>query len=205
MAAYPVLKPTLRPEDLATLTVAQYHRMIEEGILAEGEPIELVDGILWRRAEGEGMTIKPRHASTLDQLSIALAPRLAGSGCYLRLQNPLTLSVSDEPQPDAAIVVGRPGDFLASHPTAKQVVTVLEVAESSLERDRGLKLGAYARASIAQYVVLNLKNSVAEVYESPDPAAGTYRQVQLCHAGDDLRLSLPGGKVIAVPLAELLV
>jgi Uma2 family endonuclease len=78
---------------------------------------------------------------------------------------------------------------------------VIEVAESSLDRDRGLKLRAYARAGIPQYLVFNLKSRLAEIYEGPEPGTGALR---LCHPGERLKLLLPSGERVEVGAAEIL-
>src|SRR5687768_5094446 len=89
------------------LTVQQYHRMIETGILPEGEPIELLDGLLVRkdrsRTGEDPMTVNPDHSGAVDRLN-ALNPKLGRLGCYMRIQQPVTLPPNNEPEPDVAIV-----------------------------------------------------------------------------------------------------
>ncbi|MFO1351745.1 MAG: hypothetical protein U1F68_14175 [Gammaproteobacteria bacterium] len=101
----------LLERDLVTLTVAQYHRMVEAGILPEGEPIELIDGLLVKKNRGAGMTAHPLHALVVSRL-IRLAPSLEALGYHLRLQNPITIAPPHEPEPDAAIVRGTPAAYM---------------------------------------------------------------------------------------------
>lgn len=204
MTAMPVAQPLLRIEELAPLSVEQYHRMVAEGILAEGEPIELLEGLLVRRDEGVEMTILPRHASILDRLVASLVPRLAGRGCYLRAQNPLTLPPFDEPEPDAAIVAGSPAEFVDRHPQANDVACVIEISASSLERDRTVKSRIYATAGIPQYVILNLVDSVIEVFGQPDREKGANRWMASAVKGDRLALRLPGDAYLDIAVDELL-
>src|SRR5215472_13831201 len=93
------------------INVEQYHQMIRLGILPEGAPIELIDGLLvWkdRRARGGApVSHDPRHASTISRLQ-RLGQRLEPFDCHLRIQLPVTLSDTSEPEPDAAIVKGPP-------------------------------------------------------------------------------------------------
>jgi len=189
--------------ELVPLTVDQYHRMLETGILTEGEPIELLDGLLVRKDRGdESMTVKPLHASTLSRL-LAIVSSL--SGCHLRIRDPITVQPSHEPEPDAAIVRGRPQDYSDRHPGPDDVISVVEISQSSLEHDRSTKLRIYAAAGIAQYVIVNLVDSRVEVYEDPDPEAGGFRQVRLLTAGDRIELRIsPSGDRLEIPASDWL-
>jgi hypothetical protein len=89
-------------------------------------------------------------------------------------------------------------------PTAADAWCVVEVADSSYERDAGDKLAGYARAGVVQYVIVNLRNRTAEVYTNPDPAAGTYPPPQVVTAGQQLGLRVGEGDVFPVLLADIL-
>src|SRR5438045_1634266 len=82
-------------------TVAQYHRMIETGILPEGAPIELRRGLLVykdRSARGEDpMSIGKRHVVAVDLLG-ELAARIRPFGCYMRFQQPVMRMPDHEPE-----------------------------------------------------------------------------------------------------------
>jgi hypothetical protein len=177
--------------ELVPLTVEQYHGMIEAGILAEGEPIELLDGLLVRRNRGEGMTTNPLHALVVSQLTMRIVAALAAEPCHARIQSPLTLPPRDEPEPDLAIVVGLPADFAERHPGPADVTCVIEVAGSSLERDRTIKQRIYAVAGIPQYVIANLIGSRVEVFEQPDAREGRYHQRVEVSGVEEIALLLP--------------
>jgi len=151
-------------------TVAQYHWMIEEGVFPEGEPYELLDGYLVRKdrsaAGKDPMTVGPEHGLAIVNLT-DLTPRLRRPGCHIRIQLPVTLPPCDEPEPDAAIVLGNQRDYSGRHPGAADVTCVIEVADSSLRRDRTTKLRIYAGSGIACYIIVNLPDRVIEVYTQP--------------------------------------
>ena len=140
----------------------EYDRLVGLGVF-EGEPIELIGGQLLV-AEPHG----PYHASAITRVDYALRA-VVPPGWIVRLQAPLSLDEESEPEPDLAVVPGRPGDYRDSHPT--HPVLVVEVAESSLELDRGGKGSLYARAGVADYWVVNLPEGVVEVYRDPQPEA----------------------------------
>lgn len=186
------------PGRLVRIDVDQYHRMLETGILAEGEPIELLDGQLVykdRSALGEDpMTIGKRH-NTAVKLLARLDAMLPRHGCRMQTQGPVTIEPIHEPEPDGAIVRGDPRDDPERHPGPSDVTTVFEVAESSLEDDRTRKLEAYARAGIAQYVIVNLVDGRLEVFEGPDTKRGVYAREARLGPGDTLALLLAGGRL----------
>jgi hypothetical protein len=97
-----------RPE-IARLSVTQFHRMIELGILPEGEPIELIDGILVRKDNsdtgGDPMTHGPKHAFCVQRLK-DLEGCVKPYQCHLRQQPPIILSDNREPEPDIVLVRG---------------------------------------------------------------------------------------------------
>src|SRR5207249_7168379 len=133
--------------------------MIRLSILPEGAPVELIDGLLvWkdRRARGAApVPHDPHHASTVSRVQ-RMGQRLDSLDCHLRLQLPVTLSDTSEPEPDAAVVKGPPGVYEDHHPTPADVIAAIEVSDSSLRFDRSTKQRKYALAGIGQYWIVNL-------------------------------------------------
>lgn len=193
MTVQPLEKAVPATGEIVPLTVDQYHRMIETGILATGEPIELLDGLLVHKDRGPGMTVNPIHASVVDQLNALLAPVLAKLGAYLRVQSPITIPPRHEPEPDAAIVRGRPADYGRRHPGPAEVSSVVEIAETSLVRDRTVKRRIYAAAGIRQYVLIDLAGRKVEVYEEPDASSGSYLRRTELRGDDPVPFLLPDG------------
>ena len=92
----------------------------------------------------------------------------------------------------------------ADLPTAADAYCVVEVADSSYERDAGEKLAGYARAGIPQYVILNLRNRTAEIYTNPDVNAGTYAAQQVIPGDGILRLPVAESDWFAVSMSDVL-
>lgn len=172
-----ILEETMGRVRVAPLKVEQYEAMIDRGILSEGEPIELLDGLLvWkdRAKAGENpMTVGTEHALVVSKL-MRLQSKIEKLGCHLKIQSPIRVPPTHEPEPDGALVAGDPEDYAKRHPGPDQVFCVIEVSDSSLVRDRTSKLRIYAAAGIRQYVIVNLIDRVVEVYSSPVPAEGRY-------------------------------
>ncbi len=191
------------PAEVVPLTVEQYHRMLETGILAEGEPIELLDGLLVPKDRGEAMTINPLH-SLVVSLLLELAQELEPFGCHLKTQSPITIEPEHEPEPDGLIVRGSPRDYLDRHPGPADVSCLVEVSSSSLERDRTTKQRIFAQAGVGQYVILNLDARQVEVYEDPRAAEGRYRSVRILRKGDSVSVQVPDGDELDVAVDRLL-
>jgi len=146
-------------------TRIEYEKLIDIGILRPGDPIELIGGELMV-AEPQGAAHYTAIWKTAKVLEAAFGP-----GWVVRTQGPIGLDDESEPEPDVAVVPGRPEDYRSVHPS-RPVLTV-EVAESSLSSDRERKGSLYARAALLDYWILNLEERVLEVYREPaaDPSA----------------------------------
>lgn len=196
-----------RTPGVLALTVEQLRRMIEAGILSEGTPVELIDGILVRkdRSEaggGDRMAHGPRHAFALTGLQ-HVAARIESAGLLVRMQLPLTLSPSDEPEPDMVVVRGRREAFAGCHPGPSDVALVVEVADSSLDYDRTTKQRLYAQHGIPVYWILNLPERRFEVYDQPLPAEGRYLRRTEVLEGGAASLAV-GNAAIEIALPEVL-
>jgi len=192
---------------IVPITVEQYHLMMKTGILMDGAPIELIDGMLVlkdrsARGQSEGM-ISPRHATGISKLDQFLQT-LKSPGYFRRMRSPSTLGSTQEPEPDGAVVRGTIDNFTLQHPGPRDLLAVMEVSLSSLSYDRGTKLNIYARAGIPLYVIVNLNEDVVEVLWEPSESNQTYEQQKLLKIGDVLKLEFAPGVAISTPVAELI-
>ena len=153
----PLAVPT---EPVWRFRVEQYHQMIRWGILGEDDPVELLEGWLIPK-----MPKNPPHRASTKLTRNALEA-IIPNGWYVDAQEPITLENS-EPEPDIVIVKGDTRDYLDRHPGASDLALVVEIADSTLERDRTLKKGIYARAGISVYWIVNLIDKQLEVYTQP--------------------------------------
>ncbi len=150
-------------------TVAEYCRLAEAGILHEDDRVELLDGDIIPMTP-----IGPAHASCVVRLT-ALLRALEPTVALVGVQNPFRLSDISQPQPDFAVLRPRADFYKDRLATPADVVLLIEVAESSLTRDKQVKIPLYARAGIAEVWLLDLNRDTLTIYRQP--GAGTYRQV----------------------------
>src|SRR4029450_12618966 len=140
-------------------TRTEYDRAVEAGVFEPSSKIELIDGDL---VEIE-VTQSPRHASTISRLTALLGARYGIT--HVRVQLPLAVSPTSEPEPDLAIVPGNPEDYREAHPTIPS--SVVEVSDTPLRIDQTTKAMLYARAGIPTYWIVDLINNIVEVCTHP--------------------------------------
>jgi Uma2 family endonuclease len=175
----------LDQEPKRLLSVDEYHRMIAAGVFDPDEHIELLEGVIVEMSPQ-----LPRHAEIIRRLCDPRFVEPRGD-VVVQAQLPLTLGPGSEPEPDVAVVPRRPEGYAQKHPST--ALLVVEVAGESLRKDRLVKAAIYARASIPEYVVVNLADGCLEVNRDPDPGAGEYRSRTILHASDRfVSVAVPG-------------
>ncbi|WP_353260069.1 Uma2 family endonuclease, partial [Prochlorothrix hollandica] len=146
------------------LTLDQYQAMVRSQILTEADALEFLDGFLIPK-----MIKNPPHRLSTGLLQDVLLAWLP-PGFHLNVQEPMTL-VTSEPEPDLAVVRGQRRDYRDRHPGGAEVLLVVEVADATLARDRGLKQRLYSAAAIPHYWILNLVDRQLECYSNPQSQA----------------------------------
>ena len=154
---------TTQMKTLATakrFTTDEYHCLTELGFFTEDSRVELIWGeIVQMAAKGTSHTVC--CSKLIRELS-----RLLASRAILRCQDPIILSSESEPEPDFAIVKNRDDEYLSRHPTPEEIILVIEIADSSLNYDREVKLPLYAEAGIANYWIFNLIENQLETHQN---------------------------------------
>ncbi len=178
------------------VNVEQFHRMIDAGVFSDGDRVELIDG------EMRDMSpIGPPHRATTDTLTMLFAPPLAGGVAIVSVQGPLMLDDGTEVYPDLMVLKPSDDRYARSNPTAEDVLLVIEVADSSLVLDTGVKLAKYARAGIRHYWVADIRQRTLHDYRDPDQFGGCYRQLHSLGEGS-LAIAIEGVE-IRVDIADL--
>lgn len=136
-------------------TVEQYHALHTQGLIAED--VELLEGIIV-----EKMPKSPLHAYVLLFL-LKLLQDVAAVGYHVRPEQPITCQRS-EPEPDLAVVRGKPSDYLHAHPQTAELI--IEIAVSSVEIDRR-KAAIYAEAGVREYWIVLPETCQIEVHTTP--------------------------------------
>ncbi len=165
-------------------TVAEYHVMAQAGILGEDDQVELIDGEILQMAP-----IGRRHASCVARVSHLFEQATRGA-VIVWSQNPIALGEHSEPQPDIALLRPRADFYASALPTPDDILLLIEVAESSLEYDRRVKLPLYARSGVPESWLVQLDRDQITVHRDPSPTG--YQTVQTVRREERLTiLALP--------------
>jgi Uma2 family endonuclease len=170
-------------------------RMGEAGLLPPEGRFELLAGEIFQL-----MPPGPLHAFIVDLIGGILEALARLHGAHAREEKPIRLNPEYDPQPDVAMVRGPERDYRERFPGPEDVLLIVEVADSSLEHDRELKLPAYADAGIPECWLVNLPEQQVEVYR--EPAGAEYRMRRIYRSGETVEpLAAPGA---ALAVADLL-
>jgi Uma2 family endonuclease len=167
---------------------ADYERLVASGVFGPDDRVELLEGEII-----EMTPEKSRHAATVDLVLEALR-RAFGASHTIRVQHPLAVSGTSEPQPDLAVVPGSARDYMDQHPVSAALV--VEVSDTSLDYDRTKKALVYAQAGIADYWIVNLVEGVVEVHR--EPGAEGYGTTERLESGETVSPLAASGAAIAV-------
>lgn len=176
------------------LTVVEYHKMIEAGILTEDERIELLAGNIVSMSP-----IGSKHALCVKRLNHLLS-NMIGNKAIVSVQDPIHISALSEPEPDIALIATPFEQYLDRHPQAEDIYLVIEVADSSLSKDRDIKLPLYAEAGIAELWLVDLVNSQVEIYT--EPKGSVYALRRIAQRGDSIPVTVLGTEIKVDDLLE---
>jgi Uma2 family endonuclease len=150
------------------LSVTHYHRMIQAGILGRDDHVELIEGDLIEMAP-----TGPEHADLVAYLGQCLRTQ---SAFLVREEKPVTLPDHSEPEPDLALV--KPRRYADSHPHPADVVLIIEVADTSLEKDQQVKLPLYARFGIPEVWIVDVRQRTVDIFWETQTTASGARYAQ---------------------------
>lgn len=159
-------------------SVEEYHRLALSGILKEEDKVELVQGEIV-----EMSPIGPKHASTVTRI-VRLLTEIFRDQYLISPQNPIQLGLDSEPEPDIVILKEKADFYATRHPKAEEVVFIIEVADSTLQYDKEVKLALYAQSGIAEYWIVDLQAHQLMIHSFPD--GNTYQQLKCFQSGEDV-------------------
>ena len=152
--------------------------MGEAGILSENDRVELIEGEIL-----EMSPIGSRHSACVKRLN-ALLGRLVSQNIIVSVQDPIRLDDYSEPQPDVALIRAREDFYAEGHPAAADVLLVIEVADTSVDYDRDVKVPLYARAAIPEVWLVALPDDSIEIYTGLQD--GSYREFRQAKRGESI-------------------
>ncbi len=160
--------------------VDEYYRMVETGILAPDERVELIDG------EVISMAAKNPPHVLVTKLASDYLQRLLGETAVVLTQDPIHLGRRSEPEPDIAVVIPPIRRYLDRHPLSNDIYLIIEVADATLGFDLKRKATVYARSQIQDYWVVDVNENQVHIFR--EPVATTYAKINVLGERDTIRL-----------------
>jgi Uma2 family endonuclease len=145
-------------------TVHDYHRMVDAGILCEDDRVELIRGEILLMSP-----IGPRHNAAILRGNQMLS-RLVGDRAIVGVQGSVRLDEYDEPQPDLYLLRPKDDFYASGHAGPRDILLIIEVADSSLEYDQTIKLELYAETQVPEYWIADIRSerliAYSEIHQS---------------------------------------
>lgn len=160
----------IAPQEIRPLKRAEYDRLVALGAF-ESDRLELIRGNLVTMAPNQ-----PEHANPIDLLT-AIFVRGVGDRARVRVQQPINASDESEPEPGVAVVPR--GSYVQRHPDRAHLI--VEVALTSLKKDRDVKAPLYAESGFDEYWIVNVAQRCIEIFR--EPSGGVYTDVTEHGAG----------------------
>ncbi len=161
-------------------TTEQYHQMGKVGIFKENDRVELLEGEIV-----EMSPIGRRHTACVNRFT-QLFSQLLGKKVIVSVQNPIILNNFSEPQPDISLLKPRTDFYESGHPQAPDILLVVEVADTTIDYDRDVKIPLYANNGICEVWLVDIVEQTLTVYRQP--TSDGYREVLILHRGESLFL-----------------
>lgn len=177
------------PDRIRPLRRIEYESLVERGLLDDSR-VELLCGTLVDMSP-QG----PAHADAVRRLAERFIRDLPRDQ-QTRVQSPLALSDDSEPEPDIAVVPA--GDYRQAHP--RSALLIVEVSDTSLDKDRGVKTALYATAGVPEFWLVNLPERIVEVHRQP--SAGRYDTID--RVGVDGVLGPPTFPALRIIVREII-
>lgn len=176
------------------ITADKYELMVEAGAFT-GDRVELMLGEIFDMSP-----IGSAHQACVNRLNRAFASLFVRGEAIVQVRGSIRLDELSEPQPDVALLKPRDDYYAGAHPTPRDVLLVVEVADSSIRYDRLTKMPVYAAAGIPEAWLVDLHARVIEV--STGPSARGYREMVEFKPGQAIEPARPAG--LSVPVDEVL-
>ncbi|MEM7369984.1 MAG: Uma2 family endonuclease [Bacteroidota bacterium] len=166
------------------ITVAEYYKMLEVGILKEEDRVELIRGEIISMSP-----ISSNHSSIVKRINRVLSKSIGDLG-VIGIQDPIHLGKFSEPEPDISLLKPSPDLYQHEHPRSEDVFLLIEVAQSSLNFDRHVKIPLYASHQIPEVWIVDVNNHQIEVYREPN--GDFYAEQMLVVPGESIDIQALG-------------
>lgn len=183
---------SVNPAKHYNFTVSEYERMGETGIFPHDARVELIEGEII-----EMSPIGSRHAAAVDVAARSLMQQTV-EFAIVRIQNPIVLDDFSEPHPDITLLRFQPDFYRKAHPRPGYVLLIIEVADTTVNFDRQVKMPLYARAGIPEALLFNLPDDRLEYFSRPEN--GVYQETRVLGRGERFESTTVPGLTLEVEM-----
>lgn len=206
MTAARVTKPPTDAPDVSAFgrpvkryTIDEYHRLVDAGVFRGGRKFELIRGLILEKP-----VPGPPHCYTTRQLTRLFYTIFSVEEWVIGVQDSITLADS-EPEPDVSVSRGPVSAYTTRHPGPADLVLVVEVAHSSIDFDRGVKLRLYAESKVSQYWIVDVEARTVDVYTHPSGGKNpVYRTKAEYGPADAVPVVVGGTALGSIPVKDVL-
>lgn len=167
-----MLNTSKKPYTPHPISILDYQKMAETGILSRDSRVELIEGEIIDMAP-----IGSKHASYVNRLNRELV-RAVRDTAFVSVQNPIILGDLSEPEPDFALLKPKANDYEDSLPKAEDILLLIEIADTTINYDRQIKAPLYARFSIPEYWLIDTQKLSITVFQKPEQGQYTIAKTQ---------------------------
>lgn len=166
-------------------TVEEFLRIGETGILDPDLRVELLDGKVYEMA-----AIGSPHAACVNRLTRIFTEAFR-TRLIVAVQNPVQIGRYTLLVPDVTLLQPRDDYYEARHPRPEDVLLLVEVADTTLSRDRRVKMPVYGRAGVVESWLVDLNARRVQVFREPSSGLGYERAEAASLEGSLTPISLP--------------
>lgn len=163
------------------ISVLEYHKMGEVGIFKDDDKVELLNGEIIQISP-----INTKHSSHVKRIT-ALFYSILNNNATIGIQDPVTIPELPESEPNITISKFDANFYADKNPHPEDILILIEVSDSTLQKDKLVKLPIYASAKIKEYWIVNLVDSCIEVYKKPNRNDYEFRQT--FYINDEIELT----------------
>jgi Uma2 family endonuclease len=145
------------------ISVKEYHKMIEAGILTPADRVELIRGQIIQMGP-----VGSKHAACVRKIDALFNKLLPEEQAIVSSQNPIRIPDFSEPEPDIAVLRYREDYYAEGHPGPEDILLIIEVSDATYDYDKQMKMPIYAEAGIPEYWIVNLNTNEIEAYHNPE-------------------------------------
>lgn len=176
------------------ITVTEFGRMVDAGVFHPEARLELIDGKVLEKP-----VANPPHAYAVAELTMQLSVALRGHA-FVRPEGDAVLDDYSQPIPDVTIAPLPGKQWSRRHPVGPELLLAVEVGDSTIRLDRGVKLPIFARTGVAETWIVDINERVIDVFTEPTDEG--YRHTERFEPG---QVVTPGAfPDVQIPVEDLL-